>query len=132
MDAATKETMKILIVDDEPIVRRALDRALSRAGHTIITAEEGVSGLEMWNSANPDVVLLDVLMPGLTGPQVLQKKEQWECCVIMMSAYTGEEALDFQTKFPIQLFLSKPFENIFDIVKTIETTARGHLEKAAR
>ena len=65
--------MKILVVDDEPIVARALSRAFVAKGHEVTVAHSGEEGLEKWIENSPDAVMLDVVMPGLTGPQVIEE-----------------------------------------------------------
>ncbi|MCB0384469.1 MAG: response regulator, partial [Bdellovibrionales bacterium] len=59
--------MRVLIVDDEPLVRRALKRVAEMRGHEVVEAENGSQGLEKWKQENPQLVFLDVLMPGLSG-----------------------------------------------------------------
>lgn len=113
---------KLLIIDDEPLVRRALERAFMREGFEIRQAEDGLSGLKVWREFIPDVVLLDVLMPGLSGPQLLEKlsfDERAKAKVILMSAFTGEWSEDKTFELGAAGFLPKPFENIFEVVKTV-------------
>lgn len=62
--------MKILVADDEPAVRTALRRALTMAGHTVVLAEDGGRALAAVAADPPDALVLDVLMPGLTGLEV--------------------------------------------------------------
>ncbi len=62
--------MKVLVADDEPAVRTALRRALTLAGHTVTLAEDGGRALAAMAADPPDAVVLDVLMPGLTGLEV--------------------------------------------------------------
>lgn len=64
--------MKVLIVDDEPLVRLSLRRALMKGGHVVEEAEDGVSGRDKWGSFKPDLVFLDVLMPRLSGPRFVK------------------------------------------------------------
>lgn len=114
--------MKILIVDDEPLVRRSLERAFLKNGDRVLTAEDGKTGLELWRQSNPDLVLLDVLMPVMSGPQVLEEfRGAWTCKVILMSAFTGEETQDFKDRYKVDLFLAKPFEDIFKVVEAAHT-----------
>lgn len=113
--------MKILIVDDEPLVRRSIMRAATSRGHQVIEAPDGESGLKMWRSESPDLVFLDVLMPGLTGPQVLNEMgPAFEAKVILISAYTGEYNVDAAKNLGADLFIPKPFHNIFEIIETAE------------
>jgi CheY-like chemotaxis protein len=64
--------MKVLIVDDSRFLRMASERALVRAGHVVITASDGEEGLRMAQESKPDLVVLDMLLPKLSGPDVLR------------------------------------------------------------
>ena len=64
--------MKILIVDDSRFLRIANERALVRAGHTVVTAADGEEGLRFAQERKPDLVVLDMLLPKLSGPEVLR------------------------------------------------------------
>ncbi len=113
--------MKILIVDDEALVRRSLCRAFQSRGHEIFEAEDGELGLKAWLKYKPDLIMLDVLMPKLTGPQVLKELGNDKTGkVILMSAYGGDHNIQTSLKMGADLFIAKPFENIFDIVKQAE------------
>lgn len=105
---------KILIIDDEPLVRRALQKLFDKE-HYVETAVNGVEGLKLWELLLPDLVFIDVLMPVMTGPQVIDKvntKVRHKTKVILMSAYEG----DYNTsKMNIDLFLAKPFQDIFKV-----------------
>lgn len=111
--------MKVLIVDDEPLVRRSLSRALKNRNHEVAEAADGPSGLETWKSWDPDLVFLDVLMPGLTGPQVLSAiGRERRAKVVLMSAFSGDAGGTDMAG--ADLFLSKPFDDIFAVVATAE------------
>lgn len=113
--------MKILIIDDEPAVRRSLARALSLRKHEIRESEDGVKGLEEWKNWRPNVVLLDVLMPGLSGPAVLKEiGTNHEAKVILMSAYAGDYDLEKAKSMGANHFVAKPFADIFAIVDIVE------------
>jgi CheY-like chemotaxis protein len=118
---------KILIVDDEPLVRRSLKRALEHAGYQIFEAPDGKAGLSLWQETKPDLVFLDILMPGLTGPQVLSEiaaDVRGPCKVILISAYSGEYSLDSAKSLGADHFIPKPFEDIFGIVKLVSEMLR--------
>lgn len=113
--------MKVLVIDDEPLVRRSLSRALKAKGHLVFEAEDGIAGESAWKQQSPEVVFLDVLMPGLTGPQLLQKMKGHQSKVVLMSAYSGEHNIETAESAGADLFVNKPFEDIFSIVNMAET-----------
>jgi CheY-like chemotaxis protein len=65
-------TTKILLVDDSKFLRLATERALARAGYQVSAANDGEHALEMARSERPDLILLDMLLPKMTGPDVLK------------------------------------------------------------
>src|SRR6185312_12308618 len=101
--------MNVLIVDDEALICRSLMRAFESRGHMVRTAADGAQGLTIWREWPPDVALVDVLMPGLTGPQLLQKIGPVPSTqVILMSAYTADFDLNKAKDLGADLFLAKP------------------------
>jgi two-component system, response regulator PdtaR len=113
--------VKILIVDDESIVRRSLRRAAESRGHQVFEANDGEQCLQLWKSSKPDLVFLDVLMPGLTGPQVLEEiSDRGGAKVVLMSAYTGTDEKQKKSWPSYDLFIPKPFENIFEVIERAE------------
>ncbi len=113
--------MKILIVDDEALVRRSLGRAFRSKKYEVIEAVDGTEGLKLWKSSQPDLVFLDVLMPGLSGPEVLREMGSSRCGrVILMSAFAGEHNMETAIEMGADLFVGKPFEDIFGVVKMAE------------
>ena len=89
--------------------------------HEIIEAEDGELGLNAWLKHKPDLVMLDVLMPKLTGPQVLKELGNNKTGkIILMSAYGGDHNVQTSQEMGADLFIAKPFENIFDIIKQAE------------
>ena len=63
--------MKILIVDDSRFLRTANERALIRAGHNVISASDGEDGLRRAIENQPDLIVLDMMLPKMSGPDVL-------------------------------------------------------------
>lgn len=116
--------MKVMIVDDEPLVRLSLRRALEKRGHDVREAEDGQSALEQWHEFIPDLVFLDVLMPRMSGPDLLKnlpRERRGDAKVILMSAFAGEYDLQKAQALGADLFIPKPFEDIFDIIQTGES-----------
>ncbi|MHB8069165.1 MAG: response regulator [Desulfobaccales bacterium] len=64
---------KVLIVDDSALTRRILRRALEPAGYNVVEAEDGLKGLERYLLERPDLVILDMIMPGIEGLEVLAR-----------------------------------------------------------
>ena len=63
----------ILVIDDEPGIRDLLDTILRRKGYDVVLAESGRKGLELFRRERPDVIVLDLKMPGMDGLTVLQQ-----------------------------------------------------------
>jgi two-component system NtrC family response regulator len=107
----------ILIVDDEKDFCTILSDSLSQDKYRVVTAFNGKTGLELAKKERPDLMLLDIKMPGMDGIEVLRKikKMKKEIVVIMFTGYgtleTAREAMklgayDYVTK-PVDLFLLK-------------------------
>jgi DNA-binding response OmpR family regulator len=85
-------TARVLVVDDEPGMRRALHRGLTAEGMDVVTASDGPSGLRAAMTGTFDVILLDIMLPGLSGYRVLQRLRAAGVGtpVLMVSAKDGE------------------------------------------
>jgi two-component system response regulator TctD len=71
--ALTSTSMKVLLVEDDPSMQATLQRTLSRRGMEVTACGDGREALLLWRSVMPDVVLLDLTLPGLDGLQVLEQ-----------------------------------------------------------
>jgi DNA-binding response OmpR family regulator len=77
----------ILLIEDDPMVRRGLQLALCRHGHDVRTAETGEDGLREFRVATPDLVVLDLMLPGIDGFEVCRRvRAAGEVPVIMLTA----------------------------------------------
>jgi two-component system, chemotaxis family, chemotaxis protein CheY len=81
-------TRKVLLVDDSGLARRSTRRILEGAGYEVVEAEDGMSALERYFVEKPDVVMLDLVMKGMYGLDVLSKLRELDpdACVVVMSA----------------------------------------------
>lgn len=88
----------ILVVDDEPQLRRLLELRLSKNGYKVLTAENGIKAFEVVEQENVDIVLSDIRMPYGDGIQLLEKLNELEVPpIILMTGYADisvEEAID--------------------------------------
>ncbi len=81
---------KTLLVDDSKFLRLATERALARAGYEVSTATDGANALEIAREKRPDLILLDMLLPKMTGPDVLKAlKDDPATARIAVVAFTG-------------------------------------------
>ena len=64
--------MRILLVDDSKTILRANERVLHKAGYEVICAEDGLSAIKAARSQKPDLILLDMILPRMSGPEVLE------------------------------------------------------------
>jgi two-component system cell cycle sensor histidine kinase/response regulator CckA len=104
-------TGTILLVEDEDMVRAVAERALTRQGYTVLTAENGDAALELLaNSGRPDLLISDVVMPIMDGPTMVRhaRKSYPDLPVIFMSGY-AEEQLRKSIDIDAVAFLPKPF-----------------------
>jgi two-component system response regulator AtoC len=112
---------KILVVDDEPILRDSLEVALKTSGYEVLTARTGEEGLGRFKKENPDLILLDHWLPGINGDEVLRriKDEDPEIPIIIMTAQGSIEMAVNLMKMGAFDFLVKPFEldQVEDLIK---------------
>src|SRR5215831_13077700 len=103
---------KILIADDEPSNRSILSQVLTRKGYMVETANDGREALQKIESARPDLLVLDYMMPDLSGLEVLKqlRKKEDDTPVIMVTAYgTLERAVEAMKEGAYD-FITRPFE----------------------
>ena len=100
----------VLIIDDEASIRKSLTGALSDEGYRVFTEGSGSAGIERMRVDRPDIVLLDIWMPGLDGIETLkQVKAEWpDQIVIMMSGHGTIETAVKSTKLGAYDFIEKP------------------------
>jgi DNA-binding response OmpR family regulator len=105
---------KILVIDDDPAVRSLVADSLELEGYDVCTAEDGFAGLRAIDAHKPDCVLLDVMMPGLDGHQVLQRIRGGEAGhglpVVMLTAYSDDANAWQAWTEGVDYFLAKPFD----------------------
>ncbi|MBT3714841.1 MAG: response regulator, partial [Anaerolineae bacterium] len=80
---------KILIVDDEPSILKLITAYLEPEGYEIYTAEDGVAGLKAARAFEPDLIVLDVMLPGMDGVEVLTRlRRESDVYIILLTAKT--------------------------------------------
>ncbi|MCM8796273.1 MAG: response regulator [Candidatus Omnitrophica bacterium] len=116
---------KLLVVDDDKDVTITLSHMLARAGYEVVVAFDGEEALRKVAEENPDVILLDLIMPKLNGFEVLKEiraryKDRWRP-VIIISAQAELETMKKCYDMEADHYLSKPcsIENILQGIRTM-------------
>ncbi len=120
---------RILIVDDEESVLKISAKILARNGYTVITAKNGEEGIIKYSQNFPDLVLLDIGMPGIGGIKSLQEMMgvDSKVKVVIMSGYSENKNIEEARKLGARAFLQKPY-HVVELLKTI----RSVLDKYSR
>jgi DNA-binding response OmpR family regulator len=82
---------RVLVVDDEPIVREILERYLSKEGFEVTTAADGETALETFDAVRPDLVVLDLMLPRVDGLEVFRRIRERNGTPVLMLTARGEE-----------------------------------------
>ncbi|MEV0189937.1 response regulator transcription factor [Kitasatospora purpeofusca] len=115
---------RILIVEDDEVIREATRMALERYGFPVDTAADGLEGLEMFHAVRPDLVLLDVMLPLLDGVGLCRRiREESQLPILMMSARTDPVDVVSGLEAGADDYVVKPFESAV-LVARIRTVLR--------
>src|SRR3989441_10644358 len=102
--------MKILIIEDETNIAHVIQLYLEQAGFTVLTASDGVAGLELHAREHPDLVILDLMLPALDGMEVCRRIRAWASTpILMLTARHGEEDRIAGLELGADDYLVKPF-----------------------
>ena len=104
---------RILVVDDEPHIRRVLSAILGSGGYEVTMASDGAEGLDVFGSGDVDLVILDLMMPGASGLEILSKirtdTRRADTPVIILTAKGQDTDRDAALAGGADDFLTKPF-----------------------
>ena len=103
---------RILVVDDEENVRKLLSVVLTREGYQVEIAADGRKGVELFSAMEPDIVLMDIRMPGLSGIEALREMRalRSDATVILMTAYASVETAVEAIQQGAHDYIIKPFD----------------------
>lgn len=120
-------TARILVVDDSGLARRRARAILEAAGYEVLEAEDGMSALERYFVSRPDVVVLDLVMKGMYGLDVLTKLREMDRSVkvIVVSADVQTSSQQLVSNAGASGFLVKPLE-ADEILPLLRTTLQGN------
>ncbi|MCG2725476.1 MAG: response regulator [Elusimicrobia bacterium] len=119
---------KILIVDDDPEISSLVQYALESVGHEIKLCENGRDVIDMLHDFKPDLLILDVMLPGIDGfsiaTEITEDEQLSSMPLIILSALEPSRTM-FQRFAQVSSFLTKPF-NTDDLLEAVKTALANH------
>lgn len=126
------EEGKILIVDDEPRIRKLVRDFLTREGYEVLEAGDGAEALHVFNTQHDlNLIILDVMMPKMSGYEVLKKiRETSKIPIIMLTAKTSEEDELQGFNLGVDEYIGKPFSPKILVARVNAVIRRGQTDNA--
>jgi DNA-binding NtrC family response regulator len=119
----------VLVVDDEELYRRAIERILVRVGYNVLTARDATEALELVSTTSIDLVLADIQMPGINGLELVRQVHEVEPdlpCIVMTGYNTPQNSIE-ALQAGAFWYLEKPFEGeTLDVVRRLVEQAIEH------
>ncbi len=104
------EKIKILVVDDEKKILEVVEAYLEKEGYEVITAEDGKQAMDLFNTENPHLVVLDLMLPGLSGEEICSRiRTSSDVPIIMLTAKNEENEKLEGLSIGADDYLTKPF-----------------------
>ena len=120
----------VLVVDDEPGTRRSLVRLLAGEGFETAEAGDGVEAMKALEVKTPDVILLDLMMPGMDGLEVLealQRHPQWKALpVVVLTGLSDTQTVNRAHQLGAKAYLVKAAFSVADVLDQVKRFAGGH------
>ncbi len=118
---------RILIIEDDPALRRGLLDNFQDQGYEVLTASTGDEGLELALSAGPDLLLLDIMLPGINGYEICQavRREELDYPIVMLTAKGQEADIVRGLELGADDYVTKPF-GIHILVARVRAFLRRH------
>jgi DNA-binding response OmpR family regulator len=109
----------ILVVDDEPDIRQSVKMILEKNGYKVLTAEDGDDCLKILKDATPDLILLDIMMPGTPVTEVVRQIPDIKIAFMSVVRISDARKKGLCTQDNIVDFFQKPF-NVTDLIDRVE------------
>lgn len=118
---------KVLIIEDDPSFLRAVSHIIEKEGYSVITASNGMTGLRMATESKPDLLILDVMLPGLDGFEICNRlrneAQTAKLPIIMLSAKGQETDKTTGLKVGANEYLTKPIDRALLLEKVTSLLA---------
>ncbi len=120
------DSVRVLVVDDEKVIRNLLQLSLQRMGYLVVTATDGPEALSLFESQHFDLVLLDILMPGMDGFHVCRAiRKLSDVPIVMLTALNRPDDIVLGLELGADTYITKPFT-----FKEVEARIRAILRRA--
>lgn len=122
--------VKILVVDDDARNLRLAVAALDQAGHEVVSADGGASGIEAAPAYAPDMILMDVQMPGMSGLEAIGRLRAAEAtralCIIAVTSYRSEFLEEDSSLSGADGYIAKPYHyaNLIELARAVLASPR--------
>ncbi len=115
---------RILVVDDEPLIVKGLKYSLQQDGYAVDTADEGIRALSMIREGDYDLVLLDLMLPGMDGLSICQQVREFsDVPIIMVTAKSDDMDKIMGLEYGADDYIAKPF-NILEVKARVKSVMR--------
>ena len=127
--------MKILVIDDEPTVLSVMKELLGAAGYHVLVAPDGPKGIDLLHEMRPDLIVLDIVMPGMSGIDVVREMGKQSCLknipILIMSGCVREPDADaLLDGLTVAGYLSK-FELVTSLVPRVQEILSKQVHRVA-
>lgn len=118
---------RVMVIDDEPHILFMVEKILKKKGYDVEVAERGEDGLKKIEKKIPDVLLLDLMMPDISGFEIARllrkKKETKKIPIVAFTILDKEESVDLEKAPKFEAYLAKPFD-IDDLLALVKKLAK--------
>ena len=123
------KSLRVLVAEDESIIRMGLCRILEEAGHRVTAAPDGRTAVKLARQTGPDVAVLDIKMPGMDGLAVARTiYRQRPLPIVLLTAYGDRELVEQAAELPIMAYLMKPVDER-ELLATLEVVTARFVEQ---
>ena len=121
----------VLVVEDDPHTVEVVRLYLQRDGHSVLTAPDGLSGLQLFREGRPDLVVLDLMLPGVDGLQVCRTiRQESDVPIVMLTARVEEEDRVAGLELGADDYVTKPF-SLRELAARVRAVLRRTIQDAA-
>jgi len=115
----------ILIIEDDAHIAEGLALNLSLQGHDTVSAHDGPTGLQLWKKTRPDLIVLDIMLPGIDGLSILQaiRLEDERVPILILSAKAASDDIIKGLSYGVDDYLAKPF-NLEEFLLRVERLSK--------